>query len=181
VLSPVQFERLLRAADVRLQPIFALSAFAGLRPAEVYRLNWEAINFQERLISVSAKTSKTASRRLVPISDNLLEWLLLCPSRIGPVAILKPSKERKLIKSARKRAEIREWPQDALRHSWATYRFALTGDAARTAAEAGHDESVLHRHYRALASRADAERWFAIRPKSCASEPVEFKAALALA
>jgi hypothetical protein len=72
--------------------------------------------------------------------------------------------ERDLAVEAREAAGIKKWPADGLRHSWVTYRFALRGDAARTAAEAGHDQAVLHRHYRALATKAVAERWFAILP-----------------
>ncbi len=64
--------------------------------------------------------------------------------------------------AARAVAGIRRWPGDALRHSWVTYRFALTGDAVRTAAEAGHDQAILHRHYRPLATKSEAEKWFGI-------------------
>jgi integrase len=127
ILTPSQLGRLLEAADETLRPAIAISAFAGLRPAEVDRLNWEAVNLEERFISVSAQTSKTASRRLVPIPDNLLAWLMRSPSRMGSVV---PVNERKLFLAARKAAGITKWPSDALRHSWVTYRFALTGNAA---------------------------------------------------
>ncbi len=100
----------------------------------------------------------------MPICDNLLAWLLSAPKRTGPVLPLSIAAERDLVIAAREAAGIKQWPIDALRHSWVTYRFALTGDAARTAAEAGHDQAVLHRHYRALATKPEAERWFAILP-----------------
>jgi len=83
---------------------------------------------------------------------------------------------------ARAAAGIAKWPIDALRHSFCTYRFALTGDAARTESEAGHDQAVLHAHYRALATAADAERWFAIVPGSAqAAPPIPFEPAAAQA
>jgi len=175
ILTPAQFERLLNAADERLRPSLAVSGFAGLRPAEVHRLTWDAINLEERHISVSAKTSKTASRRLVSICDNLIPWLLAAPKRVGPVLPVSVAIERDLTLAAREVAGIKTWPPDALRHSWVTYRFALTGDAARTAAEAGHDQAVLHRHYRALATHAEAERWFGIVPGESASKTVVFE------
>lgn len=175
ILTPIQFERLLNAADERLRPALAVGGFAGLRPAEIRRLDWNAVNLGERLISVSAKASKTASRRLVPIVDNLMPWLLAAPSRVGPVCSLSPAIERDLTLAARKAAGIKVWPADALRHSWVTYRYALTGDAARTAAEAGHDQAVLHRHYRALATHAEAVKWFAILPGEEMAETVPFE------
>jgi integrase len=174
ILTPAQFERLLNAADEKLRPALAIGGFAGLRPTEVHRLTWDAVNLEERLISVSAKTSKTASRRLVPICDNLLPWLLRAPKRVGPVMPLSEMIERDLALEAREAAGIKKWPADGLRHSWVTYRFALTGDAARTAAEAGHDQAVLHRHYRALATKTVAERWFAIIPSDGEAKPVPF-------
>ena len=178
ILTPAQLSALLEAAPAILRPALAIGAFAGLRPAEIHRLTWDAINLEERFVSVSAKTSKTASRRLVSISDNLLSWLLQAPNRTGLVA---PDNERKLFLAAREAAGIKTWPADALRHSWVTYRFALTGDAARTAAEAGHDQAVLHRHYRALATRAEGERWFAILPAGQDVKTVAFEPAAAQA
>jgi hypothetical protein len=90
------------------------------------------------------------------------------------VCSLSPAIERDLIVAARVAAGIKKWPADALRHSWVTYRFALTGDAARTASEAGHDQAVLHRHYRALATKAQAGAFFAIRPPANSNKIVKF-------
>lgn len=180
-LAPAQLARLLEHADEFIRPALAIGAFAGLRPAEIRRLTWNAVDLEERHIAVSAATAKTASRRLVPISDNLLAWLLRAPKRVGPVLPVSPAIERDLVLAARDAAGIKTWPADGLRHSWVSYRFALTGDAARTAAEAGHDQAVLHRHYRALATRKQAERWFAIMPGEPASKTVAFEPAAARA
>jgi len=177
ILTPAQFDRLLHAADESLRPALAIGGLAGLRPAELHRLTWDDVHLDEGHIEVSAKKSKTASRRLVPISDNLQAWLMSAPNRKGTVS---PTNERLLTLAAREAAGIETWPSDALRHSWVTYRFALTGDAARTAAEAGHDQAVLHRHYRALATPATAQKWFAIVPGGDqAAAPVPFDQAAA--
>jgi hypothetical protein len=52
------------------------------------------------------------------------------------------------------------------RHSWVTYRVALTGDVARVALEAGNSPTVIHSHYRGLAKEDDAKRFFAIEPEA---------------
>ncbi len=172
ILTPAQMTVLLQAAAPALKPVLAIGGFAGLRPAELHRLSWDAVDLEQRHITVSAKASKTASRRIVMIADNLLAWLLQAPKRLGSVC---PADERKLFETARKSANITDWPSDALRHSWVTYRFALTNDAAVTAAEAGHDQTILHRHYRALATRTVAEQWFAIFPnEGVAAAPIPF-------
>ena len=51
----------------------ALGLFAGLRSAELLRLNWEAVKMSERAIIVGASVAKKRSRRVVEMSDAL--WL----------------------------------------------------------------------------------------------------------
>lgn len=59
-----------------------------------------------------------------------------------------------------------KWKSNALRHSSASYRFAVTGDAGRVAGELGNSAAVVHRHYRELVKPADAKRWFAVAPNA---------------
>ena len=59
------------------------------------------------------------------------------------------------------------WIQDGLRHAAATYHFALYGDAAKTAALLGErDIRTLLEHYKGLATEAEAEEFYALRPGS---------------
>jgi hypothetical protein len=57
------------------------------------------------------------------------------------------------------------WPQNCLRHSYATYRLAVTHDAARVALEMGNSPTMLFVNYRELVDQHDAKAWFAITPK----------------
>ena len=54
-----------------------------------------------------------------------------------------------------------------MRHSFGSYWYALTGDSLRTASLLGHksNDQVLFDHYRALTTKAEAEKYFAIIPK----------------
>ena len=56
------------------------------------------------------------------------------------------------------------WRQNALRHSFISYRVALTGDVARTALEAGNSPKMIFRHYREIVDEEAAKAWFAITP-----------------
>ena len=56
------------------------------------------------------------------------------------------------------------WKRNGLRHSFASYRLAHTGNENQVAQECSNSPAMIYKHYRALVSKAEAERWFAIRP-----------------
>jgi len=85
IFTVEEMTRLLQHADEELIPFLAIGAFAGLRHAEVGRLDWSEVRFDDDLIEVKASKAKTASRRLVPMSDNLKQWLLPLRKKHGAV------------------------------------------------------------------------------------------------
>lgn len=166
ILTPDELRRLLHHLPDDTVPYVVLSAFAGLRPMEVRRLNWRDINFQSGIITVKSGTAKTKRRRTVPIMDNLKAWLLPLAREEGPVVALADLTVRqKRIMPARERAGLARWPHDCLRHSAASYWLQTEGDAARVALWLGHTQEVLHEHYKGLLSDpAHAAEWFSILP-----------------
>lgn len=74
IYSPDELTKLLQAAG-DMTPFIAIGAFAGLRHAEIGRLDWSEIDLEDGFIEVKAIKSKTGERRLVPIHDNLKKWL----------------------------------------------------------------------------------------------------------
>src|SRR6266545_964585 len=88
IFTPAEIARLLEAARANFPdflPCLAIGAFAGLRSAEIERLEWSDIHLAEKFIVVGASKAKTASRRIVPIHDNLAAWLAAYASRQGRV------------------------------------------------------------------------------------------------
>lgn len=67
-------------------PAFALSAFAGLRPEEVARLDWSNLNLDGRSIRVPAAASKTRHARQFAMPENLAVWLHVYARESGPIA-----------------------------------------------------------------------------------------------
>jgi integrase len=177
IFTPSEMAKLLRAADADFLPSLAIGGFAGLRSAEIERLHWRDIHLAEKCIIVGAEQSKTASRRVVPISDNLAAWLVPYAQRTGPVWTGTHKRFYDAQQTTAERAEV-PWKSNALRHSFASYRFAQLGDAGRVAGELGNSAAVVHRHYRELVKPDDAAKWFAIKPDS-AENVVTFTAATA--
>ena len=85
ILTPTEVAALLSVADSRIVVSIALSAFAGIRDAEVGRLTWDKVNLAEGHIVIDAQAAKTDSRRIVPILDNLRAWMGPAKDRSGPV------------------------------------------------------------------------------------------------
>lgn len=163
VLTPEETERLLAAASPEIVPMIAIGAFAGLRPAEVSRLDWKEIRLERGYIEVTAAKSKTASRRLVKILPNLAAWL---KPHAKPAGSVEPANARKLIDAARIRAGFEEWPSNALRHSFASYFLAKFQDAAVLALQMGHTTTgMIFAHYREVVTPEDADAYWRIAPK----------------
>ena len=168
VLTPKQAKALLRkAAELdggRMVPYFAIGLFAGLRPVnELARLEWRNVDLRERTIRVLPATAKRRRTRFVRIADNLAAWLEPYAKATAETVFFSRRSFRRILDNLKL-----EWPADVMRHSFASYLLAKTGNAAEVAMQLGHSQgsSVLWDHYRALVSPEDAERFFGIYPES---------------
>jgi integrase len=162
--SVEQLTKLLYAAPHDYVPVLAIGAFAGLRPEEINKLRWEDIDFHECTIRVNASAAKTRKKRFAEVSDNLMEWLRPYAGRVGRVA---PPNLQKLRRQTMKNAGIDHWPQDVLRHSFASAHYAAYKNPAHTALLLGHrDQNMLLTHYRDLMKPTDAKRYWTLVPKS---------------
>jgi integrase len=175
ILTVDQTARLLENAAAELVPYVAIGAFAGLRRAELERLDWQEVDLQSNLIEVTAVKAKSARRRFVRIQPNLARWLQPYAQLSGNVT---PPSYRELLDSAREAAAIEQWPQNALRHSFASYHLAKFNDAAALALELGHTSAhLVFQHYRQLVRPKQAERYWNIAPVRGGTKVIEFATA----
>ncbi|MEY3898292.1 MAG: hypothetical protein RLZZ214_3813, partial [Verrucomicrobiota bacterium] len=163
IFTPEEMERLLLAAHARILPLIAIGAFAGIRSAEVCRLHWEDIKWDRGHIEIAGKKAKTAARRLAPLPENLKAWLTPWHGETGEIISI-TDYAGALSDTAVKAKIPGEWRQNALRHSFISYRVAETGDVARTSLEAGNSPKMIFRHYREIVDAEAAKAWFSIRP-----------------
>lgn len=170
IFTPAEMREVLTAARPEMVPFLAIGAFAGLRSAEIVRLDWQEINLKERHIEIKASKAKTGARRLAPVTDNLAKWLKPYAKASGAVVTFDSwwNQIPKVADAVNKRrgesAPAFTWKHNALRHSFCSYRIAGIKNAAQVALEAGNSPQMIFRHYRQLVNEKQAAEWFAITP-----------------
>jgi integrase len=186
VLKPAQVERLLATCaelDPELLGYYAIALFAGVRPNdELAELQWEDVFAGEAgAIHVPETVAKTGRARYVPIEPTLKAWLdYIDPPRLGPVVPRQPTRDPakpqrlewrvlwigKRRQAVQRAAGIDPWPQDAMRHSYASYWMTLHGDEDRCRDAMGHaTKDMLVKHYRKHTTKADAQAFWALTPE----------------
>lgn len=167
LLKVAEVEKIMKGAG-RYRSALALLLFGGIRPEELAGrskapLLWRHVRVAERMIRVPAEISKTGKPRIVEgIPDTLWAWLEPGDDA-DPVS---PGRTRQALEKAQAAIEPRAWPHDATRHTFATYALMLTNDAGKVSHWTGHEgnPTMLQRHYRGLATKAEAEKFWALRP-----------------
>ena len=152
----------------KLLHFLTLGLFAGIRPIESLRLTAQHINLKTGYIMLSGDITKSHSykERVVPITDTLRAWLNAYPFEGKPIPAANIGMVSKALKKC---AEQDGWSRspDCFRHSFATYRFALTNNSAETAAICGHSEDIAMKHYRGRVTHDEAIKYFDIVPQVC--------------
>lgn len=174
VLRPARWGRYAGEDFSDLRGYVVLAMFCGIRPEELQRLTWDAVNLEEGTVVIAGRQAKTRSRRVVDLSPNARAWLSLVPRRArdegGRVC---PRNFRKRWERLRRACgwavsageSGATWPHDGLRHSYASYHYALHRNELLLQTQMGHSSGqLLFKHYRALATRRQAERFWGLVP-----------------
>lgn len=168
--TPDELQKLLSNAEARDIPFVALGAFCGLRPEEIRPdlrspksgIRWENFLWDKRKVDVPACVAKDGRRRFAVLTDAAVAFLAPCRYQKGEC--VRRCDVSKITRRLAKAADI-EWKFDALRHSYASYRLAMTKDIGALAEEMGNSASIIRAHYLDVKHEEEAEEWFAIRPK----------------
>lgn len=193
VLKVDEAKRILKSAmelsELGLLGYVILTLFCGVRAEEAKGLEWKDVNddLNEPFLTVSAKIAKKRRIRNVEIPPNAVLWLSLIKDRSGKIVEFRDKNQfdtmfRKMREHAgfKKKGDdghwVSTWNNNAIRHSFGTYHFALYGDPIKTAVQMGHvgGDQVLFDHYRALATKEQGEAFFSIAPPKSESKLVEF-------
>ena len=148
-LLPLSWEEIRRlvhtarlAAHRCCMPAMGLMLWAGIRPAEVERLRWSDIDWDEDVISLRPAHSKTGGTRHVLLHAVLKNWLRECGGGQGRIC---PANWQRHWRKLRDAAGIVPWRQDVLRHTFASYHVKHFHDFARLQEDMGHRSAALLR------------------------------------
>jgi integrase len=185
ILTPAEVEDLLDAAkadkDARIVlPVIALGAFAGLRPEEAKQISWENIDLSSETphATVLPHTSKTRAERFPPLNETCLSWLRGCREISGVVSGTSAQRFRKswervrmaagwhVTEASQRKARadghaVKPWPEDCLRHSFASYWLPVHSDRPRLAEIMGNSVAVIREHYLKPIKPGVAQRYWA--------------------
>ncbi len=180
ILTVWEMTEYLTHAREEMIPFLAIGAFAGLRSAEIARLDWSEVHLADRFIEIKAGKAKTASRRIVPITENLAAWLKGRAQEAGRVMPFDNVSKQigwlvdDVNAALRAKANVDgqdpekapqvKWKHNGLRHSFISYRVADIQNANQVALEAGNSPQMIFKHYRELVRPAEATKWFGIKP-----------------
>jgi integrase len=158
-----EIKSLLAYANPQLVPFIAIGGFAGLRSSEIERLEWSDVRFDSDCIIVQkGKVKKRGkSRRMAPMLPNLKKILKSFTKEQGRVWPHSHPYLYELMRDSASKAGL-TLKDNALRHSFVSYRVAATKNVSQVALEAGNSQQIIDSNYRELVTEADAHAWFSI-------------------
>lgn len=173
ILRPDELSAYLQGAQKHEQSLvayFAIGAFSGVRNEEIGRLRWGMI--KDNFITVPSEVAKTGDARDIPLHPTLRRWLAAVPRGKDDDLVVPADfeKRRRLLRAAlnkNRRKTPLPWPQNALRHSFGSYRYAEVRNLNQVAEEMRHDDWQTFRRYYLNRGITDAEAkaYWAIAPR----------------
>ena len=171
--TPGELAALLATAEGSLLTVIVLGGLAGLRTAELLRLDWADVWRVPGHVEVTAGKSKTRQRRLVEICPALAAWLEPCHTHTsGKIMALHEITFQQHFAALCEAAKIKR-KANGLRHAFCTYHFAAHQNENQTAQQAGNSPAMIHSNYKGLATKAEAEKWFNVNPPDAAKNVIQ--------
>ncbi len=149
ILQPNEIERLVETArhyhGGSCLAAVGMMLYAGIRPHEVARLNWEQVDIEGGSIAILPQHSKTGGARSVTIHPPLRRLLASCTATTGRIC---PPQWLWHWHRLRRSAGFTRWVPDVLRHTFASYHLRHFHSYSELQYETGHrDSSLLRTRY----------------------------------
>ena len=156
----------------KYMPWLIIGFFCGIRVAEIGRLTWESIDWEERIILVEEPKGHLngCPPRVVTLNDTAFAWLTLYRKDSGSIggSVQSFGKWKCKLKSYVKGS------YNVMRHTFGTMHRAKHKDIHKTANELGHYQNIRTslNYYCTVTKPSNVEAFWALRP------PVKAEAAV---
>ncbi len=163
IYTPEELKQLFDASHWSMIPWLIAANYSGIRKAEIARLRWDNIDWDEGAFVLQTEITKTSNRRIAYFPPDVKEGL----KKIAVIAKLNNKTKLvhgdidKLVAKLRNDAKV-PWKQNGHRKSYITYAMALTRNSAEIAEQCGNSAQEIQRTYKGLASKKVAEEWFKV-------------------
>lgn len=187
VLNPLEESAYLKAAEPQLRTFATIMLDCGLRPDEVYRLQWD-VNYRDGQIVIH-KGKTRAARRAIPVPSHLAAilrawhrktgangngWIFPAPTKTGHI---NHSSLKKAHRRAMKASSVEPFEPYDLRHTCLT-RWARYMDPFTLKKLAGHESLETTMKYIHLNETESARRLRDVREKLAVDAHEEVEAIL---
>jgi len=163
--TPEEFKLMLDHTRENWLPWILLSGYTGVRTFEVMRMEWSCIRWEQKLIDLPPTVTKVNERRIIPMCPTLVEKLqpwrnekgLVCAERV-------PQREvEQIVRKLKEKMPKFAWKHNALRHSYGSFRTALTQNVPQVALEMGNSLQMVKRHYLEAQTFEEGIAWFGVQ------------------
>jgi site-specific recombinase XerC len=177
-LSHLIVEKMFRHAqeqEIELIPPWTIGFFCGLRESELWQIDYAEIRLEEKYVLVPAEISKVRRKRIIPLSENAIDWLHWYFERRGAVCepatrLMSEWTPNRLRASRQANFEAAtgpgaKWQQNCKRRAFASHFLAAYQSLDRLAMAMGHSTTELtFERYIGAVSQEAGLAYFQIRP-----------------
>lgn len=152
-----------------MRVLIAIGGLAGIRTAELLRLDWSDVWRVAGHIDVTAINAKGRKRRKVEVCEALAKWLQpFRHAKTGKVWAGSELAFHREFVALCNGLKIERKP-NGLRHGFASYYFAVHSDEKKTARQCGNSPDMIFQHYNDAATKDEGFAWFGVAPEPAES------------
>ena len=179
--------------NMSMLPYFAIGIFAGVRPREIIRAEWEDLDWDENIIRVRQRKGLIKYTRSVELPPICVKWLDHCDSRekTGSIAPKNVSKLFSLVRACAgfniAKSQISSmhlfgleklvedcdakdrpsWENDQMRHTAITYRLKIIKHIGEVAEWSGNSPKIIKSNYQSVKgiTAQSTKEFYALTPQ----------------
>lgn len=163
IYTPEELKRLFDAAHWSMVPWLIAANYSGIRLAEIARLKWSDIDWDEGAFVLKTEITKTSNRRMAYFPPGVKEGLKKIAEEAERRGIAKLLYGNPLKRTSKLREEAKvAHRKNGNRKAYISYAMALTRNANEIAEQCGNSAQEIQRTYKGLTSKTIAEEWFKV-------------------